>query len=129
MAQVIVTDIELNGLSVTGLNVLKAALRHARNNTSVKCHELPLNDFCALAGIPRVSATVMRRLLGEAQRVLGCVEVVDTAARTRTDLPCGSSPMFSFVGGDDSSVAFEVLDFVLQDSVMNKVLALSLPCN
>lgn len=128
MPQVIVTDIEWNGLSAAGLQVLKAALAHARNNTGVKCHELPLADFCALASTGTMSIEVMRRLLGEAQRVLACIEVVDTDARARTDLPCGSSPMFGFIGGDDSSVAFEVFDFVLQDAVLNKVLAFSPSC-
>ncbi len=129
MTQVIVTDIELDGLSAAGLQVLKAALTHARNNTRVKCHELPLDDFCALAGTGTVSAAVMRRLLCEAQRVLVCIEVIDTDARARAcaDLPCGSSPMFGFIGGDDFSVAFEVFDFVLQDAVLNKVLALAPP--
>jgi hypothetical protein len=127
MAQVVVTEIETNGLSAMGLQVLKAALKHAHANASVKCHELPLDDFCALAGLRKLSGEAMRLLLREGQRVLGCIEVVDIREQGDAELPFGSSPMFNYVDANDSSVAFEVPDFVLHEAVLNKVLALVLP--
>ncbi|PHV04076.1 hypothetical protein CSQ96_27575 [Janthinobacterium sp. BJB412] len=69
----------------------------------------------------------MRALLYEGQGALARIEVVDTDSRTRDGLPFKSSPLLGYVGSDDFSVTFEVFDFVLQDAVLNKILALRAP--
>ncbi|WP_426195559.1 hypothetical protein, partial [Massilia sp. DWR3-1-1] len=86
---------------------------------------LTLDEFCALAGVGKLSGEGMRRLLTEGQRVLGCIEFVDTGARDKKDMPWGSSPMFGFVSADDERVSFEVFNFVLHDYVLCRVLALT----
>jgi hypothetical protein len=125
VTEIVIVDIELNGLSVLGLHVLKAALTHAAAHRDVKEHDLSLDEFCALAGVGKLSGDGMRRLLTEGQRVLGCIEFVDTGARGKKDMPWGSSPMFGFVSADDERVSFEVFNFVLHDYVLCRVLALT----
>lgn len=127
MAEIVIVDIELNGLSALGLQVLKAALTHAAAHRDVKEHELSLDEFCALAGVGKLSGEGMRRLLMEGQRVLGCIEFIDTGAAGSRDMPCGSSPMFSLVGADDEFVWFKVFDCVLHDDVLRRVLDLAPP--
>ncbi|WP_426197661.1 hypothetical protein, partial [Massilia sp. DWR3-1-1] len=43
MAEIVIVDIELNGLSVLGLHVLKAALTYAAAHRDVKEHDLSLD--------------------------------------------------------------------------------------
>ena len=127
MAQVLITDVESEGLSTAGLKVLKAALTHAQAHQGVKRHELQLDEFCGLAGVGMLSGDAMRSLLYEAQRVLACVEAVDTDARGDDEVRCGSSPMFNWVSAGDEGVEFEVSDFVLHAYVLPHLLAISPP--
>lgn len=128
MAEVIVIEIDAQGLSAAGLQVLKAALAHAAAHRDVKCHELPLDEFCAMAGTGELPGEAMRLLLREGQRVLASAELVDTDVHTNSDMRWRSSPMFSYAAADDSKVAFEVFDFVLHEDVLGKVLALTPSC-
>lgn len=125
MAQVLITDIESDGLSTAGLKVLKAALTHAQAHRGVNRHEFPLDEFCDLAGVGKLSGDAMRLLLHEAQRVLACVEALDTDARGDDEVRCGSSPMFNWVSAGDEGVEFEVSDFVLHAYVLPHLLAMS----
>lgn len=127
MAEVVVTDIEIGRLSAAGLKVMKAVLTYASAHKDVGCHELSLDDLSALAGLGNLSGEAMRALLYEGQGALARIEVVDTDSRTRDGLPFKSSPLLGYVGSDDFSVTFEVFDFVLQDAVLNKILALRAP--
>ncbi|MES4787426.1 MAG: hypothetical protein C4294_18285 [Nitrospiraceae bacterium] len=124
MTQVTVTELDLNNLSAAGLKVLKAALKYACDHADVKCHELSLDAFRRLAGIGEFSVGEAKRLLGEAQRVVVSMEVVDTESRTSQDGQFFSSPMLGLIAATSSSVVFEVDDEVLHYSILEKVFAL-----
>ena len=128
MTQVIVTELDLNGLSAAGLKVLMAALKYAWDHTEVKCHELSLDVFGSLAGIGEFSVEEAKQLLREAQRVVVSMELLDTESRTSQDGQFFSSPMLGFTATTSSSVVFEVDDEVLHYSVLEKVFALAPPC-
>lgn len=125
MAQVLITNIESQGLSILGTKVLKAALTYAQVHRGVKRHGLQLREFCDLAGLGKLSGDAVRVLLYEAQRVLACVEAVDTEASGEEEIRCGSSPMFNWVSAGDDFVEFEVPDFVLHAYILPHLLAMS----
>ena len=128
MTQVMVTELDLNGLSAAGFNVLKAALKYACDHTDVKCHEVSLDVFGSLAGIGELSVEEAKLLLREAQRVVVSMEVVDTESRTSQDGQFFSSPMLGLTAVTSSSVVFEGDEEVLHYSVLEKVFALAPPC-
>lgn len=127
MTKVIVTELDLNGLSTDGLKALKAALKYACNHRDVKCHELSLDVFRSLAGIGELSVEEAKRLLREAQRVVAWMEVVDTESLTSQASKFFSSPMLGLIDANTNGVVFEVYDKGFHYSVLEKVLVLAPP--
>lgn len=127
MAQLVVTDIELNGLSAAGVVVLKAVIAYASARKDVRSHRLSVDDFCTMVGMGALSAEAIRLLLDDVRKARAIVEVIDTDSRSGEAVARKTSPMLDWTSVSDSGVVFEFYDFVLLQPVVDQVLNLAAP--
>lgn len=127
MAQLVVTDIELNGLSAAGVVVLKAVVAYASARKDVRSHRLSVDDFCTMVGMGAHSAEAIRLLLDDVRKARAIVEVIDTDSRSGEAVARKTSPMLDWTSVSDSWVVFEFYDFVLLQPVVDQVLNLASP--
>jgi len=78
MAEVIITEIDVDGLTARSLCVLKAAVKFAEVQKYRRVHSIAVEEFCDLAGLPNLAFDDMRALLNEARRAIASIEIVDT---------------------------------------------------
>jgi hypothetical protein len=122
MAEIIIAKFELDKLSKPACFILKAAVLYAARYNKAQIHEVPLGMFCALAGVPNMSAEKIRVFLNEALRAVAILEVVDTESPDRDDLPYSSWPVFRNVGVSKSTVLFEIRHQTFDERLLVKLL-------
>lgn len=107
MTEVVVRKIDVDRLNASALKLLKA-VQHAHENAHVASHTIQLHTFCSMAGLPDLSFAqfvVPLRLAGTAGVE---IEVVDTEAPDRDDLPFASWPIFKEFWIRGSCFTFEI---------------------
>ena len=101
-------EFDTKALSPAALQVLKTAVSIALRNRCVTLNHVPIADFCELANLPNTtSPALLRKLMSEATKVLGSVEVTDTDGENE-DLPWGSWPIFNETYVSDEHISFEI---------------------
>lgn len=118
MAVLVVSTFEISGLTAPALNILKAAVRYAKENQWIQTHTMSIDAFCNLAGLQSLPVEHFWSLLREASGVLAIVEEVDTSAPNRVDLPYASWPVFGAVCIDGGDVMFEVCDHTFRAELL-----------
>lgn len=117
MPEIISLEFDTKALSPKALQVLKTAVSIALRNRCVTLHHVPIADFCELANLPNTTSPVLlRKLLSEAAKVLGSVEVTDTDGENE-DLPWGSWPVFNETYVSDEHISFEISRPMYQQEV------------
>ncbi|MTD33625.1 hypothetical protein [Paludibacterium denitrificans] len=108
MPEIISLEFDTKGVSSKALQVLKTAVSIALQNRCVTLHHVPIADFCELANLPNTtSPALLSKLLIEARKVLGSVEVTDTDGEDE-DLPWGSWPIFNETYVSNEHISFEI---------------------
>ncbi len=123
MTQLVISGYDMNGLSPAGLQVLKAAWNRVLQDSDAGLRTVPLEEFCAAAGLPSMSEAAMLGLLREAQRVVAWFEGVDTD--NSHDVEWGlSSPMFDVAHVANGQVMLQTYRRLLE---ANRLSATALP--
>lgn len=119
MSQIIVSRFEVIDLSIDALQILRAAVRHAYENQSVKTHTMRIDIFCHLAGLPSTPTERLLVLLKEVRKALVEIELIDTKLSERDDLPSVSWPVFNEIRIDSSRfIFFEVYSDTLTENIV-----------
>ncbi|BDT58114.1 hypothetical protein MasN3_16080 [Massilia varians] len=118
MTELVVPTFDVAKLSTAALELLRAAVLHARANQCVKLHTMQIDEFCRLAGLPPTTTKRFLTLLKEARKALVIVEVIDTEFPHRDDLPYSSWPVFKESRINGSQIAFEIYNQTLEDSIL-----------
>lgn len=79
MAEVIITEIDVEGLTARSLCVLKTVVKLAEIRKGRRTHSISVKEFCDLAGLPNLAFEDMKVLLDEARRAVASIEIVDTS--------------------------------------------------
>jgi hypothetical protein len=121
MAELIIAEFEIDGLSTSALRLMTAAVMHAKTHQSMRFHTVPIIALCRLAGLPILSSAKMKILLKEARKGLAVWEVIDTVLSERDDLPCMSWPVFSKGIIDGCSILFEINELTFDERLIAKL--------
>lgn len=121
MAEVVIAEFEVAGLSASALAILKTAVMYARSHSDSRMHNMPIAVFCLLAGLPRLAFVDFRNFLSEARKAVAYIEIVDTDFPYRDDLPSLSWPVFSEARLAGSNVLFEVCPQSWDDRMLKRL--------
>lgn len=121
MAEVIIAEFEVDGISAPALSLMRAAVMHAKAHPSIRYHTIPIEGFCRLAGLPLLSDAQIEALLKEARRGLATWEIIDTIFPDRDDLSSMSWPVFSRSKVDGSCISFEIHELTFDDRLLRKL--------
>lgn len=118
VVELIVAKFDVDGLTAPALDVLKAAVTHAHTNLNIRLHNMPIESFCQIAGLPSLSFEEFTAILQEACGALAVVEAVDTESPERDDLPYSSWPVFEKVLVEGSNFIFEINKRTFDETLM-----------
>ena len=118
MSQLIISRFDVIDLSIDALRILRAAVRHAYENQSVRKHTMRIDIFCDLAGLPATTSERFLVLLKEVRKALVEIDLVDTKLRKRDDSPYISWPVFEEVRIQGARVIFEVYSDTLTENIL-----------
>lgn len=125
MAELVIYSFDIDKLTPSALELLKAAVIHAYKQRRTKLQTMPIERLCSLAGLSGTSLEEFTNMLMEASKAVAVVEAVDTDSPQREDLPYASWPVFNKVGISDSYVTFEVEQATLNEKMIAILLRLT----
>lgn len=121
MNELVIVEIDTNGISNSGLKVLQAAVAFAKDHEDRKIQELPIDTFCHLADLPKLSSNELGQLINEAREALVCFEVFNSDASQCNDIRAGSFLIFKLGTVDSSKVAYQINERVLTNEIVKKI--------
>lgn len=108
MSQIVLSDIDVRGLSAGAIELMKTAVRYAFANKNFVQHNMPFQEFYRLAGQLPSTTEQFPILVEEAQKAIAFIEVIDTAFPDRDDLPYSSWQVFKHIRAEGLHIVFEV---------------------
>lgn len=126
MAEVLIVDFDMDGLTAPSLRFTKAAVRYASYIRGGRLHTIPIKLFCEYAALPNLNVEELYVLLEEARKAVATVEVIDSVVPDRHDLGYMSWPLFKELRIEGSQLLFEIRARTFDDWVLSKLWALSL---
>lgn len=125
MAEVLIAEIDFVKLTLPARKVLRAAVFHAFENVGASRHEVPLEIFCQLAGLPTMDETEMTPLLVNASKALGIIELVNTESPEKDDARYGSWQLIQDAEVSGTNVTFQLYRYTYEE-VIRRILLSSL---
>lgn len=102
-----------SGISRQAKAVLDAVVKYAEKNKQIRLHSILIGDFCSLSGLDVDTPTrQVINLMGEAQRAVCSLKVVDTTGFRKKEVIAGSCPILEFILITETHVSFEVCRYM-----------------